>query len=245
MGNPPGDRLGEADRLSKRLLGTPRDGQNGGPSASTGGWRWSTDGTSSADLLNLRLRLLQPVRHVHFAIHRCRGGEVLLGLLALAGASVELAEAEVAVGDERAHAELVGERQRLSVVPGCVFAASGRRDVSDEAEGVGLVSPSPQSAGECQRLASVAVGLVDPPRPKGDRARAQKDERRPVVPEATGASRAPATSGSALSARPARAWATPRAAATTEFTTTICHVRERSRYRSRARVARGRSPRRR
>src|SRR5262249_32808176 len=58
-----------------RLLGTPRDGQNDGPSASTGGWRWSTDGTSSADLLNLRLRLLQPVRHVHFAIHRRRGGE--------------------------------------------------------------------------------------------------------------------------------------------------------------------------
>src|SRR5215510_9130082 len=80
MGNPPGDRLGEADRLSKRLLGTPRDGQNGGPSASTGGWRWSTDGTSSADLLNLRLRLLQPVRHVHFAIHRRRGGERTTGL---------------------------------------------------------------------------------------------------------------------------------------------------------------------
>src|SRR5262249_46801146 len=142
--------------------------------------------TSSADLLNLRLRLLQPVRHVHFAIHRRRGGEVLLGLLALAGAPVELAEAEVAVGDERAYAELVGERQRLSVVPGCVFAASGRRDVSDEAEGVGLVSPSPQSAGECQRLAGVAVGLVDPPSPKGGFPRAQKDERRPVVPEATG-----------------------------------------------------------
>src|SRR5215831_7634152 len=207
MGNPPGDRLGEADRLSKggcwalrvmvRTVGrAPRLAAGGGQQT----------GTSSADLLNLRLRLLQPVRHVHFAIHRRRGGEVLLGLLALAGAPVELAEAEVAVGDERAYAELVGERQRLSVVPGCVFAASGRRDVSDEAEGVGLVSPSPQSAGECQRLASVAVGLVDPPRPKGDRARAQKDERRPVVPEATGASRAPATSGSALSARPARAW---------------------------------------
>jgi hypothetical protein len=73
------------------------------------------------------------------------------------------------VGDERAHAEFVGERQRLSVVPRCVFAASGRRDVSDEAEGVGLVSPSPQSAGECQRLASVAVGLVDPPGARYDK----------------------------------------------------------------------------
>ena len=35
-----------------------------------------------------------------------RGGEVLLGLLALVHAPVELAEAEVAVGDEGAHAEL-------------------------------------------------------------------------------------------------------------------------------------------
>src|SRR5262249_2270739 len=134
-------------------------------------------------LATLSLYLLQPVRHPHLAVHRRRGGEMLLRLLALARAPVELAEAEVAVGDERAYAELVGERQRLWVVPGCGFAASGRRDVSDEAEGVGLVSPSPQSAGECQRLAGVAVGLVDPPSPKGGCPRAQKDERRPVVPE--------------------------------------------------------------
>ena len=35
---------------------------------------------------------------------------MLLRLRALARASAELAEAEVAVGDERAHAELAGER---------------------------------------------------------------------------------------------------------------------------------------
>jgi hypothetical protein len=34
---------------------------------------------------------------------------VLLGLLALVRAPVELAEAEVAVGDEPAHAQFVGE----------------------------------------------------------------------------------------------------------------------------------------
>ena len=38
------------------------------------------------------------------AVHRRRGGKVLLGLLALVRAVVELAEAEVAVGDEGAHA---------------------------------------------------------------------------------------------------------------------------------------------
>src|SRR4030095_15460160 len=51
-----------------------------------------------------RLRLLQPVRHPHLAVRRRRGGEVLAGLIALARAPVELAEAEVAVGDEGAHA---------------------------------------------------------------------------------------------------------------------------------------------
>jgi len=41
---------------------------------------------------------------------------VLLRLLAFARAPVELAEAGVAVGDERALAELARKRQRLAVV---------------------------------------------------------------------------------------------------------------------------------
>ena len=41
---------------------------------------------------------------------------MLAGLLALACVPVELAEAEVTVGDERAHAARLGERQRLAVV---------------------------------------------------------------------------------------------------------------------------------
>src|SRR2546422_8502765 len=65
---------------------------------------------------HLRLGLLQPEPHVHLAVHRRRGGQMLLRLLALAGAPEELGEAEVAVGDEGAHAELAGERQRLAVV---------------------------------------------------------------------------------------------------------------------------------
>jgi hypothetical protein len=38
---------------------------------------------------------------------------VLLGLLALARVPVQLAEAEVAMGDERAHAARLGEGQRM------------------------------------------------------------------------------------------------------------------------------------
>jgi len=43
------------------------------------------------------------------AVQRRGGGEVLAGLLALVRAPVEFGEAEVAVGDERAHAALLGE----------------------------------------------------------------------------------------------------------------------------------------
>jgi hypothetical protein len=59
-------------------------------------------------------------------------------LLALSRAPGELAEAEVAVGDERAHAARLGERQRLAVVAGSVLRAACRLDVTGEAEGVGL-----------------------------------------------------------------------------------------------------------
>src|SRR5438046_10176647 len=98
------------------------------------------------------LDLLLPEPHVHVAVHRYRCAEVLLGLLALVRARVELAEAEVAVGDEGAHAELAGERQRLAVVARSILGAVCRRDVTGEAQGVGLASPSPQPAGERQCL---------------------------------------------------------------------------------------------
>src|SRR5262249_9741738 len=52
-------------------------------------------------------RPLQPEARVHFAVHRQRGLEVFVGLGPVTQASVEHARAEVAVGDEGAHAELV------------------------------------------------------------------------------------------------------------------------------------------
>src|SRR5262245_62452897 len=86
--------------------------------------------------LQLRLRLLQVEAHVHLAIHRRRGGEVLLRLLALARAAVELAEPEVAVGDEGAHAERVSERERVTVVAvGVSGGVALSRDVTEDAEG--------------------------------------------------------------------------------------------------------------
>src|SRR5262245_30601950 len=66
--------------------------------------------------LNVRLRLLQPEGHAHLAVHAYRGGQLLLGHRLVARPTVELAEAEVAVGGEWTHAELVGPRERLPVV---------------------------------------------------------------------------------------------------------------------------------
>src|SRR5262249_36880693 len=62
------------------------------------------------------LRLLQPVRHPHLPVHRRRGGEVLLRLLPLVRTPAELAAANVAVGDGRAHPSRLGQRQRFAVV---------------------------------------------------------------------------------------------------------------------------------
>src|SRR5262249_62142932 len=82
-------------------------------------------GTCSGQLPQLRLRLLQPVRHPHLAVHRRRGGEVLLRLLALARASVELAEAEVAVGDDETHPTRFGEVEPPAIVVGGVVKHGG------------------------------------------------------------------------------------------------------------------------
>src|SRR5690348_10129429 len=66
--------------------------------------------------LQLCLRLLDPVCHLHLAVHRRRGREVLSGLLMLAYTPGELAESKVAVSDEGAHPEWDGECHRLMVV---------------------------------------------------------------------------------------------------------------------------------
>src|SRR5215467_11965468 len=84
------------------------------------GPRWGcpvgTEGSASGEPSQLSLRLLQIERHVHLAVHRRRGSQILARLLVLARARAQLPEAEVAVGDERAHAERLGEGQRLAVV---------------------------------------------------------------------------------------------------------------------------------
>jgi hypothetical protein len=63
-----------------------------------------------------RLRLGQPERHLHGTVEEASSGQRGTGLLPLAGLGIQRAEAAVAVGLEWAHAQLIGEGQRLLVV---------------------------------------------------------------------------------------------------------------------------------
>ena len=48
-------------------------------------------------LAQICVGLLQPIGHAHVAVHHHRGGEILLGLLRIARAATQFAEAQVAV----------------------------------------------------------------------------------------------------------------------------------------------------
>jgi pimeloyl-ACP methyl ester carboxylesterase len=99
-------------------------------------------------LAQLRFRLLRPVGHAHFAIHRQRGGEVLLGLLAIAAAAMQFAEAQMAMGDKRTHVARLGERHGLAVVLFGVLGTARCGDVGGQGEGTGLNSSTPALARE-------------------------------------------------------------------------------------------------
>src|SRR5499433_1413228 len=89
------------------------------------------------------LRLLQPVRHPHLVIHRRRSGEMLLRLLALARAPVELPEAEVAVGETRAHRKFRRQSRRTFIEDprnSWVGKFCGRDNISENAKDMSLVA---------------------------------------------------------------------------------------------------------
>jgi len=111
---------------------------------------------------------------------------VLLRLLVLARGPVELAKAEVAVGDEGVHAEFIGEGQRPPVGTFSVRGAGGRRNVASEAQGVGLASTSAGPAGDHEGLPNVAGGLIGPFGRQAGRRRAEKGDRPPSEPMTKG-----------------------------------------------------------
>src|SRR6266478_2017345 len=138
------------------------------PSACSSQNRMSTSrsgagGRALAELLHLRLRLLQPEAHLHLPVHRRRGGEVLASLLARAGAPVELAEAVVAAGNERTHLQLLGEREGGAVVTvGMLRGIAAGGDLSEEAKGPRLVAALAALAGKGQGSPGEFESVLEP-----------------------------------------------------------------------------------
>src|SRR5262249_21256727 len=134
---------------------------------------------ASAEPLQLRFCLLQIEPHVHLAVHRRRLGEMLPCLLTLARAPVELAEAEVAVGDEGAHLEHARESERL--LEGLarrrrIGRVSGRGTFPEHPQRLGLVPPFPVASRQHERFLHGPSGVVGPaaargPDPQGDETR--------------------------------------------------------------------------
>jgi hypothetical protein len=89
---------------------------------------------------------------------------VLLRLHVAAGATLQLAEAEVAVGQERAHAELGGQGDRGPVVGvgrrPVAIALLGRH-LAQEAEGRRLVAALAALADELQGAVGSGAGVVE------------------------------------------------------------------------------------
>src|SRR4051794_39928004 len=69
----------------------------------------------SVYLRQLRLGLRQPLRHPDLPEHRDRRRQLGVCFIDTPRAAVQLAEAEAAVGLERAHPQLLGEGERLAV----------------------------------------------------------------------------------------------------------------------------------
>ena len=110
---------------------------------------------SSADPLESSLRLLLPEVHAHLPIHRRRGRQMLARLSEVAGPASQPSEAEVAVGDEGAHAKLLGEGEGFLVVLLGDLWLGGiavRVDLAEKSESPRLVAALLSVAGEGEGL---------------------------------------------------------------------------------------------
>src|SRR5262245_7756427 len=91
-----------------------------------------------------------------------RSAQLWACLLPLAEPGIERAQATVAVGLERAHAQLLGEGEGLAIVAGGGLALGGhlaRRTLTQEPQGPGLGAAELVLAGEIARLRSALARL--------------------------------------------------------------------------------------
>ena len=89
---------------------------------------------------------------------------MLTRVIPLVCSPVELAEADVAVGKERAHPELAGERQGCTVVVLRVSTVEGTGmsgDLAEEVEGPGFVPALPALSSKAEGLARKGDRVVE------------------------------------------------------------------------------------
>ncbi len=111
--------------------------------------------------------------------------------------ALEPGAAHVAVGQERAHRELLGEGRGLperglggAAIPG----RPSRHHLAQEVQGVGFVSALALLAGHQQGLAGRVVGLVEAAGAEIGLAQADEEERVPAQPPIARPSRVPSSS---------------------------------------------------
>src|SRR5580698_6771449 len=113
------------------------------------------------------LSLREPETHVHVAVHRGCGGVMVLCIAGFAGAAMDLAETEVAVGDQRAHAVALRQRQRVAKVAGAALVVETLRIGFDIAEQMMGVGGETGLARRCfDRAFGKAVRFVEPAEPQ-------------------------------------------------------------------------------
>mgnify|MGYP003694654935 CR=1 FL=1 len=120
-------------------------------------------GSTSCHAWSRRLRLLQPVRHAHVAVHRRRRRDVLLRLLALARAPRRACRGRGGSG-RRWAASRAPRRARAPHGSGHQLArgiAAGG-DVAEEPQGRRLVAASTALAGEGQERARACERVLQP-----------------------------------------------------------------------------------
>src|SRR5215510_3096398 len=95
--------------------------------------------SSRVHLCQCRLGLREPEGHVHRLVHLNSRRQLSAGLLRLASLCIQPAEPPVAVGLERAHAEVVGQGEGLAVIVFGLLARqrlAPRRNHAEEAQSI-------------------------------------------------------------------------------------------------------------
>ena len=148
-------------------------------------------------------------------VHLDSRGQRGTSLLPLAGRGIQRAQATVAVGLERAHAELLGQGEGLAVVIFGLIAVrrlTPRRHVAEEAQGIRLVAAFLVRTGERQGALGEGVRLLQAPSQELRLPQGEATERlKATVSPAVVCSGACVRSGTASATRPARVYAAPKA----------------------------------